>query len=204
MAGNSRARRLSPLVRLVASCLPGWKTQGVALGHEVEAGVWQIMDFQLSKYVTSWSFTVNLGIHDVDLEGFLPSWPRLNTQKISTAVCNLGRTRLGELVDGHDQWWDLRADDAIAQLSHRLCSTLKKFAIPDLQHLQSREAIADTWMRNNKAPWFRGNQPMVLAALLKRVGRDREAEGVAAGAVAASIGSPSEEWSKTVAERLRP
>jgi hypothetical protein len=43
---------------------------------------------------------------------------------------------------------------------------------------------------------------MVLAGLLKQVGRAGEAVDVAAAEVANSVGSPSEQWSKTVAGSL--
>jgi hypothetical protein len=80
-------------------------------------------------------------------------------------------------------------------------ATITKFAIPELERLSGRRAIVDAWLQAPKPPWFGGSR-MVLAALLAEVGRTSEAIEVARAEAADSVGRPSEEWAKAVAQRL--
>jgi hypothetical protein len=201
---------LTRLVRKVAVCLPGWAVYGIALAREPKHGLWQVIDFQLDKYVTARRFTVNLGLHDTALESFFAEWARLDPKRPDTAACNLGRARLGQLIGGEDRWWDLPSEDGIDSTTRDLCSLLMKFAVPDFDRFRSNQAIAEAWMKSRKpsglfkgkkSPWFQGGA-IALAAELKVVGRDQEARDVAAAEIGASKGHPSEEWLKTVATRL--
>ena len=202
MAGDPRRSRLDGFVRAVSPCMTGWRVYGAALTREPESDLWQIADFQLDKSVTSWQFTVNLGLHDVALEGVFPEWPRLNTQKPSTGACQI-RVRLGELIDGRDRWWPLGSGAALETLRSELCSTLAKVATPDLERFRSRQGIVDAWMGGRGSRWFAMSNRMVLAGLLKQVGRSAEATDVATAEVAESADSPREPWARAVAARLK-
>jgi uncharacterized protein DUF4304 len=199
MTGNPRRMRLTGLVRALAPCLAGWKVYGLALARETEEGLWQVIDFQLDKNITSWRFTISLGLYDNVVES-LVQWAPLNTQQPTTDVCQL-RVRLGELIDGRDRWWTLPSQGAPDRLTKELCSALLRSASQDLERLKSRQGIVDAWLRGDHSVWLPASR-MVLAGLLKQVGRAGEAMDVAAAEVANSVGSPSEQWSKTVAGRL--
>ena len=190
---------MAALVRAVAPCVAGWKVYSAALARETQVGLWQVIDFQLDKDITSWRFTINLGLHDNGVESLL-QWAPLNTQQPSTAACQL-RVRLGQLIDGRDRWWTLPSQGGPDRLAKELCSTIVRSAFRDLESLQSRQGIVDAWLGGKHSVWLPASR-MVLAGLLKQVGRADEAMDVAASVVADSLGSPSERWSKTVAGRL--
>jgi len=212
MAGDWRKTRLTSVVGKVAGCLPEWQVHAMALARKPGPGLWQVIDFQLDKYVTSRRFTINVGLRDARLEPLIPEWVRLEPERPDVGACNLGRTRLGGLIDhkglgrlfnDESRWWDLPSEAWIDSLSRELCSLLMKFAIPDLDRLRSSQTIAEAWMTSVHASrFFSGRSRMVLAAVLKDVGRDQEAREVAAAEVAASTGHPSEVWVKTMAARL--
>jgi len=202
MVGDPRRSLLDGFVRAVSPCMTGWTVYGAAVARESESDLWQIVDFQLDKSVTSWQFTVNLGLHDAALETVFPEWPRLNTRKPSIGACQI-RVRLGELIDGRDRWWPLGSEAAFETLRSELCSTLAKVATPDLERFRSRQGIADAWMGGSGSRWFAMSNRMVLAGLLKQVGRKPQATDVAAAEVAESADSPREPWARTVAARLK-
>ena len=211
MAGDWRKTRLTTLVGKVAGCLPEWEVHAMALAREPRPGLWHVIDFQLDKYVTSRRFTINAGLHDARLEPLIPEWARLEPERPNVGACNLGRARLGRLIDykglgrlinDKSRWWDLPSEDRIDSLSRELCSLLMKFAIPDLDRLRSSQTIAEAWITSVHASRFFTGSQMVLAAVLKDAGRDQEAREVAAAEVAASAGHPSEAWVKTMAARL--
>ena len=184
----------------------------MALAREPRPGLWHVIDFQLDKYVTSRRFTINIGLHDAMLEPLIPEWARLEPERPDVGACNLGSARLGQLIDykglgrlfrDESRWWDLPSEASIVSRSRELCSLLMKFAIPDLDRLRSSQTIAGAWTTSGRTSrFFIGRSPMVLAAVLKDVGRDQEAREVAANEVAASTGHPSEAWVKTMAARL--
>src|SRR3984893_19286498 len=107
MTGDPRSTRLAALLRAVAPCVAGWKVYSAALARETQVGLWQVIDFQLDKDITSWRFTINLGLHDNGVESLL-QWAPLNTQQPRTAACQL-RVRVVQLVDDGDRGWDLPA-----------------------------------------------------------------------------------------------
>ena len=183
-----------------------------SIAREPRPGLWHVIDFQLDKYVTSRRFTINVGLHDAKLEPLIPEWARLDPERPDVGACNLGRARLGRLIDSKgsgrlindkSRWWDLPSEDRVDSRSRELCSLLVKFAIPDLDRLRSIQTIAEAWITSAHASrFFTGSSQMVLAAVLKDAGRDQEAREVAAAEVAASMGHPSEAWVKTMAARL--
>jgi hypothetical protein len=199
MSRDPRTARIGKLVATVAVRLPGWKVYETTLAREAEPGLWQVIEFQPDKYLSSQTFTINVGLHDIKAASLL-SWPSLSATRPTTASCQL-TARLGELIDGKDRWWTLTPVDALDPLAAEIWSNLEKFALRDLERFRTRRAIADSWLLRADTRWF-GASRMMLAALLKETGQIDKATEVAMSEASLRTGHPSQEWAQTVARRI--
>jgi len=128
-------------------------------------GVWNrkvnsfvdVVDIQVSK--AGDAVTTNAGVLDLDVHAVL--WDDVPAEFVEQPICTVS-TRIGELVDGRDKWWQIDnfgvADD--------LAENITVHVLPFLERLHAREAmrqwlIASDVMKKSYPP------PIINLAILE-------------------------------------
>jgi len=182
----------------VYHCLPGgWTVKKLSLARRTSDTVWQLLDFQLNKYVGEWSFTVTLGVHDSCAAALL-GWPSVNKEHPTIGVCQW-RMRLSQLNRGTDEWIPL-ADNNV---SNAIC---KDIAVPNgleaLDSMRDSAQIASLWESRPGSVWFQETNSLVLAALHFQGNEIAKAKQIATRVLKTLEGGPSEAWVRRFLKRL--
>lgn len=155
---------------------------------------WGLLDFQKSRKSTADEiiFTINLGVCSGKLLEFFS--PDLLEQKPSIEACHW-RERVGFLLpERQDNWWLVRATEALDPLVDEVKSCLILVAIPTIEQHLSDEQLCNEWS-SGRSPGLTDIQRLVnLSVLLKVAGADsalreilKELEDKSAGKSTASI-----------------
>jgi hypothetical protein len=101
----------------------------------------EVVDVQISN--AGDSATINAGV--LDTEAFAIVWGAVPPAFIEQPACTV-RARVGELIDGRDQWWKLDEDHVVEKLS---CATAD-VVLPFIERMRSRENMLQ-WLKQTQA-----------------------------------------------------
>jgi len=132
-----------------------------------------VLDIQISKAKST--VTLNIGVMERSV--YAICWGRESDPFVEEPFCTV-RTRIGELLEGKDKWWELQnVDDTAEEMS--LCITTQ--IIPFFERMHSMQEMC-SWLVANGAPSPKNPLPAIcLAALQHRLGEQIEACSVLAG-----------------------
>lgn len=172
----------------------GYTRYGDTFNRVTEPGLTHVVNLQLSKYVTEFEFTVNLGIY-LDEVAEVLRLPRAPNPPVKESQCQL-RTRLSEIMtSGKDVW--SRLDRGSTEEVGR---ALEDYGLPFLERFTSRAKIVQEWERLGSKYWPSWTNPLIAAVLLANAGKREEANRVLRREYEQTRGEPR---AKQVEETIR-
>jgi len=116
-----------------------------------------VVDLQISK--AGDAFTLDVGVaHRIAYER---CWGTQLPDFVQIREC-IVRSRLGDLIDGHDHWWPLDESTAGGDAA----AAVSRYALPFLQSLDSIAAIERTLSASREVRNLRAPETIYLAILL--------------------------------------
>jgi hypothetical protein len=107
----------------------------------------EVIDVQVSK--TGDTATVNTGVLDIDAHVKL--WGSEPPSLVEEPSCTV-RARIGELIDGNDQWWEFDEDGT----EDKIARAVTEHVLPFVKRMRSRQAmvqrLTDTGVVKKKYP----------------------------------------------------
>lgn len=119
----------------------------------------EVVDVQASK--AGDTVTVNAGV--LDTRVYVKLWGEDPPGFIEEPQCTV-RTRVGDLLDGKDLWWEPRNPQAIEEIVHVVDDTV----LPFLERMGTLEAM-ERWLVDNDVVKQRYPLPIVNLAILQIV-----------------------------------
>lgn len=136
------------------------------LWNRTRAEFIDVFDIQISTSIGK--FTMNVGILDTVVHKIF--WNSDPPAFIEEPACTI-RTRVGELIDGKDRWWEFSDKEAVDQLSEIVSS----YVLPFIENVGSREKM-EAWLLETRVARRRQPAPIVNLAILKTL-LGKHAEG---------------------------
>lgn len=119
-----------------------------------------VIDVQISE--SNDMFTINAGVFDPEV--YRRCWPDEPQGMIVEPKCTV-RARIGQLVAGHDLWWDL--DDLGSQRTlEQIAEAVSSSVLPFIKRMHSREAM-ETHLITTGAAKDRYPPPVLYLVALK-------------------------------------
>jgi len=114
-----------------------------------------VIDLQVTKYRDA--IIVNAGVLDIAVHNIL--WDFETPEFVEQPECTVG-ARVGQLINGRDQWWPLTDSNAAEDVARKVVA----YVLPFLEHMQTREAMLQ-WLER-EAMTRRFPLSIITAAIL--------------------------------------
>lgn len=137
------------------------------LGFERKKATWNrrhgmftdVIDVQVSKSLKA--VTMNIGVLEKSVH--LICWGSEAEPFIEQPFCTI-RARIGELIDGHDKWWET----SNTQFKEDMAMCIKSNAIPFLNSMHELAAMRE-WLKSSGSPSPRNPLQTVNFAVLQHI-----------------------------------
>jgi|WetSurMetagenome_2_1015567.scaffolds.fasta_scaffold370205_1 hypothetical protein len=169
------AQKLDRIEAYVGSKLHplGFRQSGLHFNRRQPDGIVHVIDFQMAPNWTNlWGkFTIELGafipeVHQILTETAVP-------RSIGTPYCD-ERVRLGELITGRDQWWDLTKDET--ELSNEIAKLLVNQDDKYFKQIDSREMLINFWNNKKRQESTFARKVLIMAIMMAQNGEKTRAE----------------------------
>ena len=146
----------------------------VPLGFTRRNAVWnrrvgyvvEVIDVQVSK--SGDAITVNAGV--LDGEVYRKLWGEEPPSSVEEPACTV-RARIGDLIDGHDLWWQLNK----ANIDAEVVATVDRLVLPFLKRMHARQAMEE-WLITTEVVRKKYPPPILSLVILKdALGKNHEA-----------------------------
>lgn len=152
-----------------------------------------VIDVQVSK--TGEAITVNAGVLDGDVHKKL--WGEEPPSFVEEPLCTV-RARVGDLIDGHDLWWQLSE----ANIDTEIVGIVDRLLLPFLRRMHARQAMEE-WLITTQVVRKKYPPPILSLVILKdALGRNQEACELLAELRSKAIGAWRDRFDE-VGRRLR-
>jgi hypothetical protein len=125
----------------------------------------EVVDVQVSK--TGDAITVNAGVLHSNV--YAKCWDGNIPKSIEEPYCTV-RCRIGELIDGHELWWQLDADNVAGEIAKKVSTHV----LPFLEQMHSVDAM-ERFLTNADVVKRRYPLPIIYLAVLKHEQGDADA-----------------------------
>lgn len=147
----------SIIARLDRELTPKGFRRKKATWNREQGSLVEVIDIQTSK--AGDAVTMNVGV--LSRPVYLVCWGRHPESFIEEPECTV-RSRVGELIDNKDRWWDVSNPGVAEEMVD--CLTARIF--PFLEGMQSLEAMRD-WLASTGMPSRKGPLPSICFAVLQ-------------------------------------
>jgi hypothetical protein len=134
----------------------GFERQKMTWNRKLDSFI-DVVDVQTSK--TTDTVTVNAGV--VHPNAHAKCWGNTFPQFIEEPSCTV-RARIGQLIDGKDQWWPLNATNVADEIVEKV----RIYVLPFLEAMHSAKAM-DRFLTNAQVVKQKYPPPIIYLAILK-------------------------------------
>jgi hypothetical protein len=142
----------------------GFQHRKATWNRRVGVAAVQVLNIQTDK--SSERVTVNLGLTDLEVTGIV--WGKPMSRFVAEPSC-IVRSRLGELVDRRDKWWEISAPTASAEIS----ALILEVGLPFLERHASRESMR-RWLLDTSVSRRGYPAPILSLAVIENLTGDPE------------------------------
>ena len=107
--------------------------------YDKEQNFGKIINFQKSQF-SQINFVINIGIYIPEFEYYFYKIPKISNEKFTEPICAI-RTRIGNLKNESDIWYELKEKTDIDKLVEDLENDIKNYVIPFLKNFVNKKYI---------------------------------------------------------------